>query len=160
MSGIDLTHLKLCVVQPVLAAFPARYNTRAAEILLLGTGEHESAAGEYLRQIGGGPALGWLEIEPATHNDIWANFLNFQPDLAAAVRKFMVPDAGSGQMTWNLAYCAAIGRADYIRAKPPLPAEDDYAGMATYYKAWFNSSQGKAVVDADLVDCFRRAAAA
>lgn len=160
MTGINLTQLKQNVVQPVLAAFPAQYNSRAAEVLLLGTGLHESNAGEALRQIGGGPALGWLQMETATHDDCWANFLKYQPDLAAAVRRFQVPSAGAGQMVWNLAYAAAMARVKYIRAPAVLPAADDYAGLATYYKAVFNSSLGAAVVDADLIGCFRQAGAA
>jgi hypothetical protein len=99
-------------------------------------------------------------MEPATYTDCWANFLNFRPELAAAARQFQVPGAGAAQLVWNIAYSCAMARVRYIRAPDPLPAEDDFEGLARYYKAAYNSTLGAAVVDDALVDCFRQAAAA
>lgn len=157
-SGIDLTQLNEVVVQPVLAAFGPLYSTSAAAILMLGTAIHESEDGEYLAQTGGGPALGAWQMEPFTHDDCWQNFLQYQPALAAAVRQFQVPNAGAKQMAWNLGYACAMARVKYIRAQPPLPAADDFDGMAAYYKQNYNSELGAAVVDPALVACFAQAA--
>jgi hypothetical protein len=156
---INLSQLKTSVVQPVHAAFGAPYNTQAATVLSLGTAIHETNGGQYLRQISG-PALGVWQMEPATYTDCWQNFLNFRPELAASSRQFQVPGAGAAQLVWNLGYACAMARVRYIRAPDPLPAADDFEGMARYYKAAYNSDLGAAVVDAALVDCFRRAAAA
>jgi hypothetical protein len=159
MTGINLTQLKTNVVQPVHAAFGAPWDSAAAQVLSLGTALHESNAGEYLRQVSG-PALGAWQMEPATHDDCWKNFLNYRPELAAAVRRFQVPGVGAAQMVWNLGYACAMARVRYIRASDPLPGADDYAGLAAYYKRAYNSTLGAAVVDAALVDCFRQAGAA
>jgi hypothetical protein len=159
MTAINLTQLKTGVIQPVHAAFGAPYNTSAATVLSLGTAIHETNAGQYLQQIDG-PALGVWQMEPATYQDCWTNFLNFRPELAAAVRKFQVPGVGAGQLVWNLGYACAMARVRYIRAPDPLPAADDFEGLAAYYKQFYNSALGAAVLDAALVDCFRQAAAA
>lgn len=157
-AGINLTQLDQYAIQPVLAAFGAPWNNAAAAVLLLGTAIHESNAGEYLAQTGGGPALGAWQMEPATHDDCWQNFLQYQPALAASVRQFQVPRAGAAQMAWNLGYACAMARVKYIRAQPPLPAANDFAAMAAYYKQFYNSDLGAAVVDLALVDCFALAA--
>ena len=41
--------------------------------LLMGTAAQESHLGKYRKQIGGGPALGIFQMEPATFNDIVNN---------------------------------------------------------------------------------------
>ena len=60
------------------------YSPEAAE-LLLGTCAQESAYGKYRKQLGGGPALGIFQCEPATFNDIVDNFLNYKKELLVKV---------------------------------------------------------------------------
>lgn len=158
MPGINLSQLDAYVVRPVLAAFAAPWNSEAARILLLGTAIHESDAGADLAQIGGGPALGPWQMEPFTHDDCWQNFLLYQPNLANAVKQFQVPNAGAGQMVYNLAYSCAMARVKYIRATPPLPAAHDFENLALYYKNFYNSLAGAAVLDPALIACFAQAA--
>lgn len=158
MPGVNLSQINQYVIQPVLSAFGAPWNSRAAAILLLGTAIHESDAGMYLAQTGGGPALGAWQMEPFTHDDCWQNFLNYQPAVAAAVRQFQVQGAGAAQMAYNLAYGCAMARVKYIRAVPPLPAADDFGDMAAYYKQFYNSDLGAAQIDPALVACFAMAA--
>lgn len=157
MTGINLSQLEEEVISPVLVAFGAPWDTKAARVLLLGTAIHESNAGAYLAQTGGGPALGAWQMEPFTHDDCWQNFLAFRPELASAVRQFQVPGAGAAQLAWNLAYACAMARVKYIRAAPPLPQVNDFNGMAGYYKQFYNSDEGGAVVDAALLACFAQA---
>jgi hypothetical protein len=52
------------------------YRMQAAEELLLGTALQESGL-IYRRQLNNGPALGLFQMEPATHDDIWADFLTY-----------------------------------------------------------------------------------
>lgn len=160
MPGVNLSQLNRYVVQPVLDAFGAPWNSQAALILLLGTAVHESDAAAYLAQTDGGPALGAWQMEPFTHDDCWQNFLNYQPGLAASVRQFQVQGAGAEQMAYNMAYACAMARVKYMRAQPPLPAADDFEGMAAYYKQFYNSDLGAAVLDPALVACFAASARA
>lgn len=154
---MDLTQIYQLIIQPVLNAFGPPFNSQAAAVLLLGTAIHESNF-QYIAQLDGGPALGFWQMEPFTHNDCWQNFLNYQPTLASAVRQFQVPGAGAQQMVYNAAYACAMARVKYIRAQPPLPNQDDFTNLALYYKQYYNSDLGAAVVDPALVNCFQQAA--
>ena len=114
----------------------------AAVQLVTMTAVHESHL-EFRQQIGGGPALGLCQMEPATHDDIWSNFLAYHDDLAARLRGMLEPgDAGASAMAHNDLYAAGMCRVHYRRAKPPLPAYDDPDGMAGYWKAHYNSALG------------------
>src|SRR5208282_4639211 len=58
----------------------------AAEQLVLGTGIQESLLVERV-QSGGGPARGLFQMEHATHDDCWSNYLKFHEPLANLVRQ-------------------------------------------------------------------------
>lgn len=134
------------VINPVLAALGLDPDPVPAGELLLGTAFQETGLREANRvQGGGGPALGLFQMEPNTHNDIWANFLAYRKDLAAKVTAFlpagMAPAAGL--VRDNDRYAAAMTRVHYFRmgqthAKAPLPAAGDIAAMGAYWKAYYN----------------------
>ena len=118
----------------------------AAERLLLGTALTESGL-TWLAQKGGGPALGIFQIEPATHADVWANYLAYREDLASRVAWLASSGSRQDQLVWNLAYATAIARLIYYRRPEPLPAADDLQSLARYYKTHFNTLKGKAKVE-------------
>lgn len=143
MAGIDTAQLKSLVVRPALACLGPIYSTTAAVNLVTGTALAESGAA-YLRQIGGGPARGLWQMEPATEDDIWANFLRYEPDLAGigdAIRGGFQPESA---MVWNLLYGVVMCRLKYWRSPDPLPAAADAIGMADYHKAVYNTVLGAA----------------
>jgi hypothetical protein len=141
MPGINLQHLKYEVVEPALVAIGLE--CAAALSLVTGTALAESGA-EYLKQIGTGPALGLWQMEPATEQDIWSNFLAYQHDLASKVRGLLTGGATTPQLIGNLPYAAAMCRIKYLRAPDALPAAKDAAGMAAYHKTIYNTAQGAA----------------
>lgn len=108
--------------------------SQAAENLLVGTAIQESGL-VYLKQLGGGPALGVYQIEPATHADIWKNYLSLRPDSRIQRR----PD---WSLITDLAYATAIARLVYYRRPEPLPAADDVEGLGQYWKDHFNTHLG------------------
>jgi hypothetical protein len=121
----------------------------AAEELVLGTALQESGL-LYLHQQGG-PALGFFQMEPATHDDIWANFI--EPDdilyqemngLIARVGGLTLEQDRLNQLVGNAFYAAAMCRLLYRRVAEPLPAAGDLAGQAAYYKAHYNTPEGAA----------------
>jgi hypothetical protein len=61
------------IIEPVLHHLTEIPYDRAAAQLLLGTALKESLQLKYRRQIQG-PALGYYQMEPATHDDIWNNY--------------------------------------------------------------------------------------
>ncbi len=138
---LDPDQFRSHVIRPTLATIGLQ--SRAAECLLLGTALVESGL-TALVQKGRGPALGVYQVEPGTHTDIWKNYLAFRPALALKVAKLRVlPNPGHGQLVWNLGYATAVARLVYLRWPEPLPAADDLAGLARYWKVYFNTSSDK-----------------
>lgn len=144
---IDKTQLRTLIVVPVLQELGL--HNEVAVNLLMGTCAQESRMGTYIKQIGTGPALGIYQIEPATHDDIWANFLKYKPELAAKIKRFSIsglPDAQ--QMIGNLYYSTAMARTHYFRVKRPLPTDpNNIAALARYWKIFYNTVLGDGTED-------------
>jgi hypothetical protein len=122
----------------------------AVRQLLLGTALQESLL-RHLRQLPNrdgsrGPALGYFQMEPATHDDIWKTFLAFRPALAARMRALAGLPAGrpeAERLVGDSVYAAAMARLRYRRAPGRLPAAGDVAGMAVYWKLHYNTPLGR-----------------
>lgn len=140
--SLNESQLRDWVVQPVLEHLDLP-GIPAATALLIHTAKAESRL-HYLRQLHGGPALGLWQMEPPTHDDIWANFLRFRDDLAGRVRTLSIlGEPSADQLIGNLYYAAAMARVHYWRVPEPLPAEDDLFAQATYWKRHYNTALGK-----------------
>ncbi|KAF0146602.1 MAG: hypothetical protein FD153_90 [Rhodospirillaceae bacterium] len=139
---IDATQFLTHIIRPTLKHLDL--HSTAVEMLLLGTAIQESRLGTYLRQIGGGPALGVYQMEPAPHADIWTNFLGNRPDLAARVTSFVAPWADRlTNLVTNCAYATALARIHYFRVRAPLPAARDLTGLAAYWKDHYGIAAGR-----------------
>jgi hypothetical protein len=144
-EGIDIRQLRELVVRPALDAIGL--GGVAAEELMIGTILQESAGGHWLHQLGTGPAVGICQMEPATHDDLWSNFLSGRLDLAAKLRGLMLGAVpGAAEMAGNLYYAVAMARLVYFRCPEPLPAAGDLSAQATYYKRHYNTGEGAATV--------------
>jgi hypothetical protein len=142
---LDIVQFRVNVVRPVLAAIGGE--GRAAENLVLGTALQESNL-SYLRQLGDGPARGVYQMEPATHDDIWDNYLRYRAELRDAVIDFEVPGQDRhDQLIWNLAYATAMCRVHYRRVSEPLPGAEDIAGLGAYWKQHYNTPLGRGTAD-------------
>ncbi len=124
---LDPQHFLAYVVRPSLDSIGLW--SPAAERLLLGTAIVESEL-TWLRQHGDGPARGVYQIEPATHDDIWAHYLAYRERLAERVARLAGERPRLDQLAWNLGYATAIARLVYYRRPEPLPPADDLAGLA------------------------------
>ncbi len=87
----------------------------AAEELLLGTALIESNL-IHRRQIGG-PARGFFQMERATHDDIWENFLKHRPQLARRIKDLLTSERDDKlvELEVNDKYACAMARAHYLR---------------------------------------------
>lgn len=148
---MDPKQFKDLVIRPVLVQLGL--HSAAAENLLLGTATQESRL-TYLQQLGSGPALGVFQMEPATHDDIWENFLKYKPELARKVRQLASVKSirGDGsvnpfEMVGNHFYAAAMARIHYYRKPESLPLHDDVQGMGEYWKRHYNTYLGKGSAD-------------
>ncbi|SLN50309.1 hypothetical protein [Oceanibacterium hippocampi] len=132
------------VIAPVLGSLGAvepRLGSVAARQLLLGTLAVETG-GIWIKQ-NPGPALGWWQMEPATHDDLVARIWR-QPELASWMhanfgRPFV---GGAAELAGNAFYAAALARLYYWFDPQPLPDAGDLAGLAGYWKRVWNTAAG------------------
>jgi len=133
------------VIELVLLRFGAK--NIAAEELLLGTAVQESLNFMHRNQVGGGPAKGYFQMEPSTHDDIWGNYLKYRKNVASIVISFLSnPNADKiRELETNDKYAAAMARVHYMRVSAPLPKAGDIAAQARYWKQHYNTPLGKGV---------------
>ena len=81
-------------------------------------------------------------MEPATHNDIWNNFLKYKPELAEKVGNLLTPGDKVQQLVGNLPYAAAMCRIHYLRVPKALPGVGDIKGFSFYWKNYYNTQLG------------------
>lgn len=153
MSRTEGKQIRDLIVAPVLKEL--RMWCRSSEKLVWGTLAHEGDGFDAVRQYGGGPALSWAGIEPATYNDFltnsWPGLARRRPDVAAAYMG-MVPKRYSGfppaeHLVRDIGFAVATCRLLYWRAPAPLPAHDDLPGLAAYWKRFYNTVHGDGTVE-------------
>jgi len=115
------------------------YSGDAVE-LLMGTSAQESHLGSYIHQING-PALGIFQMEPATEEDIWNNYLRYKSSLSAVVKTVMT--GNPNELAWNLKYAILMARIHYLRVKAGLPDSANVHAMALYWKQYYNTPLGR-----------------
>lgn len=143
---LDVTQLRVLVIRPVLKHLDMW--SESAESLLVGTAIQESHL-TYLKQIGGGPALGIFQMEPNTHDDLWTNYIKFRAPLVTKLQgltinrtindKFITIPAQ--ELIGNMYYAAAMCRILYKRVPAPIPANNP-KDLAAYWKQYYNTPQG------------------
>lgn len=136
--------------------------SKGAEQLLLGTACVESRLGTYLRQIRG-PAMGVYQIEPNTHRDIWRNYVAYRQGLQTKLKSMVSANQWREDqrrphhyaLITNLAYSTAMARLVYLRHPDPIPEENDWEGMAAYWKKSYNTYLGAGTVEKFMVSLKR-----
>ena len=130
------------LVQVTLARGPFPNNDRAVP-LLLGTVAQESHF-LYTQQLGGGPALGYGQCEPATEADIWGNYLCYQPTLSAYFwARCCCAGPNTEALQHNMVYQILLMRTHYYRCDPdPLPEAHDIEEAAVRWKKYYNTPAG------------------
>lgn len=154
--SINAKDLKDLVVVPILRHLGVWSPVRVA--LTLGTAAQESLMGKYLKQING-PALGIYQCEPATHRDIWENYLEYRPDLAQKCKdlsyKAQTWAERHEQLSTNLAYATAICAVHYLRVPESLPDSKDVYELSRYWKSYYNTPLGKGTT-AEFAENYKR----
>lgn len=147
------------IVRPVLSRYFSEYSMDSARNLLLGTCAQESDMGLYCQQIRG-PALGIFQMEMATYYDniawAWRN-----SSALKFIKEFDEFDPFGGfhgnppaqVLMYDGRFAAAMARIHYLRRPEPLPASDDWEGLAMYWKAHYNTVKGAGTVGAFLQSC-------
>lgn len=128
----------------------------AAHALMLGTGILESNF-DYIKQIGGGPALGVFQMEPATYNDIERYLKRYDN---ATLRESCLSAClytawpNSDALMYNLRWSAIMARIKYFMIPDKLPLSCDASALALYYKKYYNTAKGDAQIE-KCIDTFK-----
>lgn len=139
--SFDLTQFKGLIERTL---YEIGKHSDAAVNLLLGTAAQESQFGTYVRQRGGGPALGVFQCEPNTEADHWMNYLLYRKGLVGDIRRLIGIDAPNiWHLEGNLVYQIIMARVHYLRVQEALPKADDIPRLARYWKVYYNTPQGR-----------------
>ena len=143
MNKNQLTEL---VIVPTLEEIPKGYSLEAvlaAQMVIA----HESSGGEYISQTNG-PALGIIQMEPATHDDVWKHGDSIW-DNAIELGIITIFQANNKQhppatlLLTDLRYNVFMARQKLFMVNEALPS--DCEDMARYLKKHWNGN-GKATV--------------
>ena len=122
--------------------------------LLMETAAAESAF-MLRRQTGGGPARGLWQVEPATADDIFQNYMPHRPQIIRIVSQLsfgftlfepLIVTRGelSDLLEHNDVFCCCLARIVYLRDPDPIPHTVEE--RAAYWKRVYNTPLGKGTV--------------
>ena len=127
---LSVTSMQTQVIYPALNKM-GMWSEAAGE-LVLGTAIVESNL-TYLKQHGEGPALGLWQVEPASHEDLYANYLNYRPEMMSSLMELRSPALNMNEnLATNLMYGASVCRLSYYRKSDPLPEAGDIEGQGKF----------------------------
>lgn len=123
------------------------YYTKDMYMLLLGTMAAESDMGRYNKQRPG-PALGIYQMEPATQQDIWKNYLPAKKEMRKKIEASMWPMVPKKtQLQHNIKYATLMAVAQYTRAcdrkNINVPKDQDPWSLAWMWKMAYNTKNGR-----------------
>jgi len=101
----------------------------SATQLLMGTCAQESHLGKYRTQIGGGPALGLMGVEPDTFVDI---------QLRRGHKYLILTRHVAEDLEENDELSILVARLKYLDTLEPLPPVGDVSAMARYWFRHYN----------------------
>jgi len=117
-----------------------------ARELIFRTGMAESGY-RAIEQHGGGPAVGYFQVEPATINDTITNYVTYRQEIQTKLWSLGFDDKDSalrvmGSIPLQVAFC----RLKYRRDKYALPPCGDLEAQGKYWKRVYNTYKGKGTV--------------
>ena len=122
------------------------YSEDALEMIYK-TGKAESGY-RTLQQYGGGPALGFFQMEPATYRDIWENYVMYREKYRNKLYSLGFDDSKMDYcLMSNIGIQVAMCRLHYRRVPSALPKAGDLEGQAKYWKKYYNSHLGKGTIE-------------
>lgn len=119
--------------------------TKEAVDLIYETGMAESGY-RALVQKGGGPALSFFQIEPATGKDIFNNYVEYRQNLVESMISFgLDPMNLDFCIKTNIAIAICMCRFHYRRVPSAIPKTKQ--GRAKYWKKYYNTKLGKGTIE-------------
>ncbi|GAJ29744.1 hypothetical protein [Acidomonas methanolica] len=154
-----LADIKRRIIAPVVLDLALPGDDAARVQLHAGIGNVETGFRAKLQA--GGPALGFWQMEPATHDDCWHNWLWARPALAQVVLGYLparfkgVPNVGA--MIESDSYAVAMSVIRFRRSPVALPPRNDAGAQCTAWKAGYNSALGAGEIDGARIALFQEA---
>ena len=119
--------------------------TREAVALIYETGNAETGY-RNLVQMGGGPAVSFFQLEPATIQDIFNNYVEYrQPLLEVLIEIGLDPMNLEFCVKTNIAIAICMCRFHYRRVPSAIPKTKEQ--RAIYWKEYYNTNLGKGTID-------------
>jgi len=145
--SIKPNQLRDLIDETLSCILPDMTSQNARELLMM-TAAQESHCGRYLQQVGCGVALGIFQMEPATYEDLFDNYLRYHQDLLKRLETHFSTNNKNFKvnMKGNLVYQIVLARLQYRRFPENLPDFSDTTAMACYYKKYWNTVKGKATI--------------
>ena len=82
---------------------------------------------KHLKQMGGGPAIGFFQIEPATLYDVMDNYVAYRPQIKTDLYSLGYDEKhAETRVMSNIALQVAFCRLCYRRDKNPIPKLDHF----------------------------------
>ena len=118
-----------------------------ARELIFRTGMAESGY-RAIEQHGGGPAVGYFQVEPATIRDTIDNYVTYRQHMQTKLWSLGFDDKDMvlrvmGSIPLQVAFC----RLKYRRDKHALPTCGNLEAQGKYWKRVYNSYKGKGTVE-------------
>lgn len=134
------------LIEKTLRIFdPVLLSPQAVKLQLI-TAAVESGFGTHLRQLGGGPALGFFQMEPGTFRWLKRVYQTKYPELI---------DRLPEELEWDIRLAIIMARLRYRIVPEALPGENDIQGMAAHWKEYYNTSAGAGKV-MDFIEAYQR----
>lgn len=157
-TKVEAAQYRVEIIRPTLEYLdPLIPYSKAAEHLIVMTALAESrfdAIGQWPR----GPAKGIFQMEPATFNWLYLDWLGARSREALRQRfaKLELPEPVDPveQLEGNMYFATAMCRLRYWVAPNALPDASDINGLAAYHKRWYNTVAG-AAIPAETVRIYR-----
>lgn len=136
MNKQQLTDL---VIIPTLDEIPSGYSGEAVMAIQMIIA-HESNGGEYIAQARG-PALGPIQMEPETHDDVWKHGDSIWKNavklgIITRTDKLLKKHPDSYRLVYDLRYNVFMARQKLFMAQGALPLNAD--DMSVYLKKHWN----------------------
>ena len=115
--------------------------------LVIRTGRAETNY-KHLKQMGGGPALGFFQCEPNTAHDIVKNYIEYRPHYRLKLEELGCDFENlEFSLMSNIAVQAAFCRIVYLRDPHPIPSLNDLEEQARCWKRVYNTKLGKGTIE-------------
>jgi hypothetical protein len=143
---MNRAQLQAYIIEPTLRAIPYGYTEEADKAIQMIIA-HESHCGRYIKQVGNGPALGQIQMEPATHDcvwkegdSIWVNALAIGIITQEEFTAHNHPPAW--RLVYDLQYNVFMARQRLFMKPEALPKTSKE--LSSYLKKHWNTTKGKA----------------